>query len=149
VIGEEVPLGSRIFGAAYTLILNAVVWIGLPLVFSPGIATLFPTLPITNPEFIYAFGGTITGLQVIGALTQGKAVSAIFISGAYVDSAYFVWVAGGGGIITVAVAGSVVTLAYKTTLFLLVLPSLLGAIRAPLSFLFEQSEAGQPARELP
>ena len=133
--------------------MNAIVWIAIPAVISSQIASIFPSIPLSNLGFIYAFGGAITGLRVLGALTEGKALSAIFTSGSYVASAYYIWVAGGGGLVTLSVhapgAGIPTTLDFRTGLFLLVLPSLIAAIRPPLTFLLDESEAGRPARDLP
>jgi len=153
MIGEEVSWTRRGFNVAYTVIVNAIVWIGIPLVISSEVAAVLPGIPLSNPDFIYAFGGAIVGLKVLGALTEGRALSAVFNSGSYIASAYYVWVAGGGGTVSFDVPASGVglptTLVFKTGLFLLVLPSLIGAIRPPLAFLLDQSEAGRPAKDLP
>ncbi len=153
MIGEEIPATTRAFRVAYTIVLNVALWIAVPLIISREFASVLQGVPLSNPEFIYAFGGAITGLHVLGALTEGKALSAVFNSGSYVAGAYYVWVAGGGGAVSFDVSASGVTIptamAFKTGLFLLVLPLLVGAIRAPLKFLLDESEAGRPARDMP
>jgi hypothetical protein len=153
LIGEEISLSSRVIRTAYTSLASIVYWVVVPGIISYETASTFPTLPLSNLSFVLAVGGAIAGLQILGALTQGKAVSAVFMSGSYVTTAYYIWAALDGGSIsgTVYVSGSPVTysLQLKTALFLLVVPSLIAAVRAPLTFLLDQSEAGQPARDLP
>ena len=153
MIGQEIPLTSRIFTATYTLVLNAVLWILIPAFISSEISSEFASIPLSNLGFIYAFGGIITGLHVLSALTNGKAFSAVFASGSYIATAFYVWLAVNGGqlAVTTGSAGNAVTvtLIFKTALFLLILPSLVGAIRPPLEFLLDRSEAGQAARDLP
>lgn len=95
------------------------------------------------PAFIYAFGAVITGLQVLGALTEGMAVSVPFVSGSYVVSAYYIWVATSGGNLPLSAAGLAVVLSFRPIVFLLMLPSLFGALRAPLTFLLEESEVAR------
>jgi hypothetical protein len=149
MMAEKVPLRRRVFHAAYLLVVNVIVWVLIPSVVSSALGGILKTLPLASLTFIYEFGALITGLQVLGALTEGRAVSAVFSSGSFVAAAYYIWAAGGGGTLSFPVSGLTLTLDFKTLLFLLVLPSLVGAIRAPLTFLLDQSEAGQPARDFP
>jgi hypothetical protein len=149
VIAESVPLRRRVLRAVYLLVVNAIVWVAIPSVVSSALGGMLTSLPLASLTFIYEFGAVITGLQVLGALTEGRAVSMVFSSGSFVAAAYYIWVAGGGGTLSFPVSNITITLDFRTLLFLLVLPSLVGAIRVPLTFLLEQSEAGQPARDLP
>ena len=135
--------------ALYVLVVNLFLWVVIPSLIAAQLGPIFARLPLATLDFIYEFGAVITGLQVLGALTEGRAVSAVFSAGSYVASAYYIWAAGGGGSLTFEQSGITLTLDFRTLLFLLVLPSLIGAIRAPLKFLLEQSEAARPARELP
>jgi len=149
VIAESVPLRRRVFRAAYLLVVNATLWVLIPSVVSSALGGILTSLPLASLTFIYEFGALITGLQVLGALTEGRAVSVVFSSGSFVAAAYYIWAAGGGGTLSLPVSNLTITLNFRTLLFLLVLPSLVGAIRAPVTFLLDQSEAGQPARDLP
>ena len=92
---------------------------------------------------IYAFGATITTLQVLGALTEGLAVSVTFVSGSYIASAIYIWLAVDGGFLAVSQSGVNLVLSFRPLLFLLVLPSLFGAIRAPLNYLLDEHEAAK------
>jgi len=144
-----VRLRGRVFRAAVQLIANAIVWILVPIVISSFIARSMPNIPLANPAFIYAFGATITGLQVLGALTEGTAVSVVFVSGGDLASAFYIWEALEGGALSITTAGITATVGFRTLLFLFMLPSLFGAVKAPLMFLLEHSEAARPAPELP
>lgn len=153
MMGADIPMGRRISGATRLLVANVIVWILIPAVISSEIGASISSLPLANPEFIYTFGSIVVGLQVLGALTEGSAASEVFTSGSYVASAYYIWTAGGGGTFSFSTMTAAQPLSlsvdFKTLLFLLVLPSLVGAIRIPLVFLLDRSEAGQPARDLP
>ena len=147
MIGENYGRRRRVFRAALLLVLNAVLWILIPTLISSEVRSVLPSTPIGSLAFIYAFGAIITGLQVLGALTEGRALSVPFVSGSYVASAYYVWVAAEGGLLSTDVRGLHFTFEFRLLLFLLVLSSLFNAARAPLTFLLHQSEAARPASD--
>jgi hypothetical protein len=124
-----------------------VLWLLVPWVIAGALSGLpGSTLP-TGLGFYYAFGLAIVGLQVLGALTKGMAVSVPFVSGAYVTEAYFLWSAVDGGVLSLTTQGITIGLSFQTLLFLLMLPSLFGAVKTPIEYLLERSEAGSPAPE--
>ncbi len=104
------------------------------------------SLPLTG-TLIYTFGALITALQVLGALTEGHVLSVPFNSGSYLASALYIWLGTGGGRLSFAASGYQFVLSFQPLLFLLILPSLFSAIRTPLTYLLEQSEAGQAASD--
>ncbi len=147
MMGARVSLKRRVLKASFVLVLNVVLWILLPTILASYISQALPSSPLTVPVFIYAFGAAITGLQVLGALTGGMALSVPFISGSYLVSAYYIWVATDGGNLPLAAAGVSIVLAFRPLVFLVMLPSLFGAIRTPLTFLLEESEVARPATD--
>jgi hypothetical protein len=149
MIGEEVRLSRRILMAGAQLVINVILWIVIPSILLSFIRQDIPNIPLAYPNFIYVFGAAITGLQVLRALTEGKAVSVVFASGGNVASAFYIWEAVNGGTLSVTAAGMNVTFVFELLIFLLMLPSLFGAVQAPLVFLLDQSEAARAAPELP
>ncbi len=149
MIGEKVRLRNRAFKATVTLVVNAIAWIVIPSYISSLIAGTLPSIPLANLQFIYTFGAIITGLEVIGALTDGSAVSVPFVSGGYVATAFYIWLAVDGGVLSLSASGIDLTLVFKTLVFLMIIPALFNAIKAPLSFLLERSEIARPARPAP
>ena len=145
MIGESYGKRRRVLRALVLLVINTVLWILVPSLISSEIVSLLPSTPLASLSFIYAFGAMITGLQVLGALTEGMVVSVPFFSGSYVASAYYLWVAGEGGVLSTNVQGLQLTIEFRLLLFLLVLASLFNAARAPLYFLLHQSEVSRPA----
>ncbi len=131
--------------AALVLVVNSVLWILLPTIIGQYLARALPSSPLAVPTFIYAFGVVITGLQVLGALTEGMALSIPFTSGSYFVSAYYIWAATGGGNLPLTAEGISILLAFRPIVFLLMLPSLFSAVRVPITFLLEQSEVARPA----
>lgn len=153
MIGEEVPFRRRVTKAIPITVLNVVLWIVIPLFISAYISSVLsqslPSFALTNPTFIYTFGATITGLQALGTLTEGMAISVPFISGSYVASAFYIWEAVGGGTLSLTVSGISLALSFRLLIFLAMLPPLFNAARVPLVFLLEQSEAAREAKEVP
>ncbi len=144
MLGTKVSRKRRVGRAALVLVFNAALWILLPSLIGGFLAQALPSTPLAVPEFIYAFGAVITGLQVLGALTEGMALSVPFTSGAYVVSAYYIWAATGGGYLPLSAAGINIVLAFQPLVFLIMLPSLFSAIRVPITFLLEKSEVARP-----
>jgi len=153
-MGEYVSWRSRILGAAFAAALNIVVWVVVPYFLYSGLLRLEPTASsaassgIFSLDFIYTFGAIITGLEVMGALTNGMAVSVPLISGGYIASAYFTYALVNGGTFALDAAGLKFALSFQLLLFLLMLPSLFNAVKGPISFLLERTEAGRGASDL-
>jgi hypothetical protein len=154
VIGESVRWRSRIFRAATTAAFNIVLWVVIPYFVYGGLTRLEPTAAsatssgIFSLDFIYTFGAIITGLEVMGALTDGMAISVPLVSGGYIASAYFIYAAVSGGTFALETAGLKIVLSFQLLLFLLMLPSLFGAVKGPITFLLERTEAGRGASDL-
>jgi hypothetical protein len=149
VIGERVPLKKRVSRGAYMFVLDLVAWVIVPAFISSYLAQNVPTVPLADLRFIYTFGAIIIGLQLLASLTEGMAFSAVFSSGSNLASAFYIWEAVNGGVLSVGAEGAHVTLEFTPLLFLLMLPSLFGAVRSPISFFLDRSEASRPALEMP
>ncbi len=138
----------RISRAALTALYNVILWVLIPSILFGQLEGSLPSSPIPfNTSFVYAFGIAITALQVLGTLTMGMAVSAPFTSGSYLTEAYYIWVAVNGGSLAFSVQGIGIGLAFQPLLFLLMLAPLFNAVRAPINYLLEQSEASMPASD--
>jgi hypothetical protein len=139
----------RISRAIIQLAINLVLWVIIPLVTLGLVSGSMPSNPLAiTPTFIYAFGATITGLQVLGALTEGMATSIPSVTGAHIASAYYIYAAVNGGTLALSTAGVGLSLDFRPLLYLIMLPSLFNAIRAPLVYLTEEHEAARPAPDL-
>ena len=153
MIGTRSPWRDRIVRAAMTGALNIVLWIVVPYFFYgrltalEGPSTSLNGLNALSPDFIYTFGAIITGLEVIGALTAGSAVSVPFVSGGYLASAYYVFLIVSGGSFAINASGLQFSFSFEPLLYLLMLPSLFSAIKQPITFLLEQTESGRAASE--
>lgn len=146
--GTEYTWGYRISRAASTALFNVILWILIPSIIFSQLASSLPSSPVPlNTSFVYAFGVTITILQILSILTMGMAVSAPIKSGSYLAEAYYIWAAVNGGSLAFSVQGIVIGLAFQPLLFLLMLPPLFNAVRAPMTYLLEQSEASAPASD--
>jgi hypothetical protein len=130
--------------AALVLVANLVFWILIPIAIGGLLSKESTPTPLSTPSFIYAFGAVITALQVLAALTQGMAVSVPFNTGSYIAEAYYVWAATNGGSLAISAAGTAVTFDFAPIVYLLMLPLLFNALRFPVTFLLEQSEAARP-----
>jgi hypothetical protein len=148
LVSPKVTWRRRILRAVLLLTINAVFWVVIPSFVYQALAGSLPTTGVAlSPIFIYTFGVIITGLQVLAALTEGMTVSVPLATGSHIASAYYIWAAVDGGILAVSQAGIRLTLSFQPLLFLLVLPSLFGAVRVPLNYLLEDHEAANPAAE--
>jgi hypothetical protein len=138
----------RISRAIMQLVLNATLWLIMPLLIFGLISKSLPSSPLTiTSTFIYAFGATITGLQVLGALTEGMGVSIPLVTGSYIASAYYIYAAVDGGTLALSTSGTGLLLDFRPLLYLMMLPSLFSAIRTPLAYLAEEHEAARPASD--
>jgi hypothetical protein len=147
---EERPVTwrRRIFRATLLLVINVTLWVIIPSLIFGLIIMSLPMSATISQTFIYAFGVTITGLQVLGALTEGMGVSIPFVTGSHVASAYYIYAAVDGGTLALSTAGMGLLLDFRPLLYLMMLPSLFGAIRTPLTYLAEEHEAARPATDI-
>jgi hypothetical protein len=148
LVEERVSWRRRISRAIGLAVFNILLWIVLPNYLLSYIGETSATSGLITYNLIFEFGAAITGLQVLGALSEGTALSAPFTAGSYITEAYYLWVAGSGGTITVEASGVQVTLEFQTLLFLLMLPSLFSVARVALAYLLDASEAGRPASDI-
>jgi len=151
MMGERVSWSSRIANALVTCALNIAVWVVVPYFIWGDISKIAGAggspigTGIFSLDFIYAFGSIITGLEVLGALTQGMAISVPFVSGGYLASALFIYDSVEGGNLALQAAGVKFVISFVPLLFLLMIPSLFSALKQPITFLLEKTEAGREA----
>lgn len=129
------PLWRRVLGALGALVANVVLWILLPLYLGNLVQKELPTSAITNQTFVIEFGIVITALAVAAAITSGKAISIPFRSASSLLMAYYLWAAFNGGNFEVATSGVAVNIEFTLLLYFLMLPSLWGAVKAPLEYM--------------
>ena len=138
-------LSYRAYRAALTVLFNVVLWVVVPSIIVNRLESGLPSSPVVvSSDFIYTYGIVITALQTIGILTMGMSVSVPFVSGSYVAEAYYIWSAAEGGLLAFSAAGTGITLSFQPLLFLFMLPSLFGAVKAPIGYLLDQSEGSRP-----
>lgn len=135
MFGQKISTRRRILKASWVLIVNVLLWIVVPYYAGVYLAKLVPSSPITIPIFVYEFGIVLTILEVAAALTQGMAISVPFISGAALVSALYLWMITNGGNLAVSAQGTTLVLGFQLLVYLLIVPSLWAAIRAPLSYI--------------
>jgi len=148
MIGEKVSLERRVAKASLVAVFNAVLWVLLPSLLGETLSRALPSTPLAIPSFVYAFGAAITALQTVAALTEGMAVSVPFTAGAYVTEAYYIWTATSGGNLALSVSGVSFVIAFAPLVYLMMVPPLFGALRAPITFLLEETEASRPAPDV-
>jgi hypothetical protein len=136
---------SRVLKAAVIGVTNYIVWILVPQLLASRL-TGIGDIPLTSNLIITA-GVIITGLQVLGALTSGGALAAIFTGGSYVTSAYYLYLATNGGVLRFTVQGITAEISFVTLLMLLMLPSLFNALRVWITYLLEVSEGAHPLED--
>jgi hypothetical protein len=132
--------------AVRVLLLNVLVWFVIPSYLFSLLQNSQTSLPVST-TLIFTFGTIITALQVLGALTEGMAVSVPFNSGSYIASAYYVWVVLDGGKLSFSAQGLSLTLNFPVLVFLFIVPLLFNVIRFPLTYLLEMSEAAKAAKD--
>jgi len=127
-------------------LLNIILYIIIPSILLQYLASIDQgiNIPLT-PTLIYTFGAVITGLQVLGALTEGMIISIPFESGGYIATAVYIYMVFDGGDLALTAAGHSFIFLIEPLVFLLVLPPLYGALRTPITYLLEYHEAGRPS----
>ncbi len=134
MFGQKISTRRRILKASWVLIVNVILWIVIPYYAGIYLAKFVPSSPITIPAFIYEFGIVLTILEVAAALTQGMAISVPFISAAALVSALYLLMITKGGSLAVSAQGTTIVLGFQLLVYLLIVPSIWAAIRAPLSY---------------
>ena len=147
--GRRVTMRRRILSAVWALIVNVILWIVIPYYIGTLLVGRVPDSALTIPTFVYEFGVMFVILDVGAAFFQGMAISVPFISGAAILSAVYLWLVTNGGTLTVDTSGIDITLAFRLLLYVLVLPSIWGAIRTPLSYLVWRRSPAQPVPPAP
>lgn len=137
---------KRVLSAVWALVINAIFWIVVPYYVGTLLASSVPQSALTVPTFVYEFGAMFIILEVGAAFFQGKATSVPFISGVAILSAVYIWLVTNGGNLTVQVSGTSIGLGFQAMLYVIVLPSIWAAIRAPLSYMIWRRAA---SRSLP
>ena len=145
----NIPLRKRIMSAMFALIINAIFWIVIPYYIGTLLATRVPESALVVPTFVYEFGAMFIILEVGAAFFQGKAISVPFISGAALLSAVYIWLVTNGGNLTVVASGISIGLGFQLMLYVLILPSIWAAIRAPLSYMIWRRSVQSEASSAP
>jgi hypothetical protein len=143
---EKIGWGRRITRGMMVALLDIVFYIIIPSILFQYLGSVYQgvNIPLTS-TLIYTFGAVITGLQVLGALTEGMIVSIPFESGGYIAIAVYIYMAVDGGTMALTAAGHSFVFLIQPLVFLLVLPPLYGALRTPISYLLEYHEAARPS----
>ena len=133
--GKTITTRKRILSAVWALVVNVVFWIVIPYYVGVFLAGRVPESALTVPSFVYEFGVLFIILEVGAAFFQGKAVAVPMISGVALLTVVYIWYATNGGILGVETAGITIALSFRILLYVLVLPSVWAAIRAPLAYM--------------
>ena len=133
--GKTITTRKRILSAVWALVVNVVFWIVIPYYVGVFLAGRVPESALTVPSFVYEFGVLFIVLEVGAAFFQGKAVAVPMISGVALLTVVYIWYATNGGILGVETAGITIALSFRILLYVLVLPSVWAAIRAPLAYM--------------
>jgi len=135
VYNPEVPMRKRLSSSLWALVINIVLWIVIPYYIGMLLVGKVPETPLVLPTFIYEFGILFIILDVGAAFFQGKAIAIPFISGAAFLSAVYLWLVVNGGVLSITTSGLRLGLEFTLLVYVLVLPSIWAAIRAPISYL--------------
>jgi hypothetical protein len=133
--GRKVSTRRRILSATWALVINVVLWIVIPYYLGVFLVKEVPDIPLAVPSFVYEFGALFITLDVGAAFFQGTAISVPFLSGAAALSAVYLWFVTNGGHLQVTAMGTTIGLGFQLLVYVFVLPSIWGSIRAPLSYL--------------
>ena len=132
--GRKVTKRKRALSAVWALVVNVMLWIVLPYYVGTLLVGRVPDTALTIPTFVYEFGALFIILDVGAALLQGMAISVPFISGVAVLSAVYLWLITNGGELRVTTSGIDITLGFQLLLYVIILPSIWAAVKAPLSY---------------
>lgn len=132
---EKPTMNRRILRSVWALIINVIVWIVVPTFIESLLVGKIPDTPLTTPVFIYEFGAMFIILDVGAAFFKGTAVSVPFVSAAALLSAVYLWLVTNGGNLTIAAAGVEIGLGFRVLLYIIILPSIWGVVKSPLTYL--------------
>jgi hypothetical protein len=132
--GQTITTRKRVTSAIWALVLNVIFWIVIPYYLGVFLSGIVPESALTIPTFVYEFGILFTILEVGAAFFQGKAVAVPMLSGVALLTVVYIWYATNGGNLGVETSGISLVLGFRTLLYVLVLPSIWAAIRAPLTY---------------
>jgi len=133
--GRTVTTRKRITSAVWAFVVNVIFWIVIPYYVGVFLMGRVPDSALTVPTFVYEFGILFITLEVGAAFFQGKAVAVPMISGVALLTVVYIWYVTNGGILGVETSGITLALSFRVMLYVLVLPSIWAAIRAPLTYL--------------
>ena len=133
--GKAVTTRKRIMSAVWALVVNAIFWIVIPYYVGVFLSGRVPESALTIPTFVYEFGAIFIILEVGAAYFQGKAVAVPMISAVALLTVVYIWYATNGGVLGVEASGITIALSFRLLLYVIVLPSIWAAIRAPLTYL--------------
>jgi hypothetical protein len=91
--------------------------------------------PLADSTFVLGFGLAVTAMAVLAVVYEGSFVSAMLRSATSLVVAAYIWFSVDGGNLSVKTGGTAVTVEFVWLAFLLVLPSLWGAVRHPVAYL--------------
>ena len=131
---QTITTRKRITSAVWAFVVNAIFWIVIPYYVGVFLTGKVPESALTVPTFVYEFGILFIVLEVGAAFFRGKAVAVPLISAVALLTVVYIWYATNGGILGVETSGITLALSFRLMLYVLVLPSIWAAIRAPLSY---------------
>ncbi len=146
----NIPMRKRVMSAVWAFIFNVILWIVIPYYIGSLLAGKVPETPITIPAFVYEFGALFIILDVGAAFFIGRAAALPFLSGAALLSAVYLWLVTNGGVLSVSTSGISISLGFTLLVYILIVPSLWAAIRAPISYLiWRRAALAQPRVQAP
>lgn len=143
--GQTITTRKRIMSALWALVVNVIFWIVIPYYVGVFLSGRVPESALTVPSFVYEFGILFIILEVGAAFFKGKAVAVPMISGVALLTVVYIWYATNGGILGVETSGITIALDFRLLLYVLVLPSIWAAIRAPLTYMVWRGAARKEA----
>jgi len=133
--GQTITTRKRIMSAVWALVVNTIFWIVIPYYVGVFLTGRVQDSALTVPTFVYEFGILFIMLEVGAAFYRGKAVAVPMISGVALLTVVYIWYVTNGGVLGVETSGITLALSFRLLLYVLVLPSIWAAIRAPLTYL--------------
>jgi len=139
--GQTFTMRRRITSAAWALVVNVIFWIVIPCYLGVFLTGRVPDSALTVPTFVYEFGILFVILEVGAAFFRGKAAGVPFVSAVALLTVLYLWDATNGGLLVVETSGITLALGFRLLLYVIVLPSIWGAARPPLSYLIWRRSA--------
>ncbi|MDG6925931.1 MAG: hypothetical protein JRN09_05210 [Nitrososphaerota archaeon] len=146
-MSQRPGLRSRVANASLALVVNALIWFFIPEYLLGALGQADAGVASFTYALVLVFGMTITGVEVLAALTQGSALSTLFSAGASIASAFYVYLATGGGVVSVTSGAVTVVLTFPVLVALMVIPALFNVARLGISYLLDESEGSRPIQD--